>query len=73
MKPERWKRIKELHARAQEQPLKERRAFLERECAGDEVLRKRVEAMLAQLISWGLAKRFLLHHEPVDSGVRVAG
>jgi serine/threonine protein kinase/formylglycine-generating enzyme required for sulfatase activity len=45
--PERWRRIKELHARARELAESERRAFLEQECEGDGGLVEEVFALLA--------------------------
>jgi serine/threonine-protein kinase len=45
--PARWQRIEDLLDEAFERPAGERRAFLDRACAGDPVLRARVEALLA--------------------------
>ncbi len=47
MTPERWQQINQVFDEAFEQPAAERAAFLTRVCAGDEELRRRVEAMLA--------------------------
>jgi Tol biopolymer transport system component len=47
MTPERWQQINQLFDEVLEQPAAERAAFLTRACAGDEELRRRVEAMLA--------------------------
>ena len=47
MTPERWQRVKELFDSASEREPGERAAFLDRECAGDEALRKEVETLLA--------------------------
>jgi hypothetical protein len=44
---ERWKRLREIHARALELPPEERAAFVARECAGDDGLRREVEGLLA--------------------------
>jgi formylglycine-generating enzyme required for sulfatase activity len=44
---ERWKRLREIHARALELPPAERAAFVARECAGDEALQREVLALLA--------------------------
>jgi serine/threonine-protein kinase len=46
MTPERWKRAKELFNSALELEANERRVFLDRECAGDNELRKEVESLL---------------------------
>ena len=47
MKPERWQQLDELfHAALQHEP-EERAAFLDEGCAGDEALRRQVEALLA--------------------------
>jgi serine/threonine protein kinase len=45
--PERWQKVKEVFQTAAELPPPERSAFLGRECAGDEPLRREVESMLA--------------------------
>jgi hypothetical protein len=47
MKPERWQKIDELFHAAVERNDGERAAFLDDACAGDESLRKQVEALLA--------------------------
>lgn len=44
--PGRWKKIEQLFAAAIEMPEQERAAFLTRECAGDDALRKEVEKLL---------------------------
>jgi serine/threonine protein kinase/tetratricopeptide (TPR) repeat protein len=45
--PERWQRIKEVFADAQERSPSERSSFLEEVCASDESLRSEVESLLA--------------------------
>src|SRR5262249_4492021 len=47
MTPEQWNRIKELFASARELAADERPAFLEQACAGDELLRREVQSLLA--------------------------
>src|SRR5215470_16430613 len=47
MTPEQWNRIKELFASARERTADERHAFLEQACAGDELLRREVQSLLA--------------------------
>ena len=50
MDPARWKRIEELyHAAASRRP-EERETFLEQACAGDDALRRHVQALLAESI-----------------------
>jgi serine/threonine protein kinase len=44
----RWKRIKQIYQAAVQRPPRERTAFLEHACAGDEDLRREVDALLAQ-------------------------
>jgi eukaryotic-like serine/threonine-protein kinase len=44
--PERWRRIEELFQAALDRDVRERRAFLEASCAGDEELRREVESLL---------------------------
>jgi eukaryotic-like serine/threonine-protein kinase len=44
---ERWERVKELFVAASERGPAERAAFLARACAGDEVIRREVESLLA--------------------------
>ena len=51
MTPERWRRVEELYQAALQQPSGRQRAFLLRECAGDESLRSEVESLLAQRTS----------------------
>ncbi|MEK6280267.1 MAG: hypothetical protein AABN95_07905 [Acidobacteriota bacterium] len=47
MKPERWQQLDRLFHSAMERKPEERPAFLDQSCAGDEELRKQVEALLA--------------------------
>ena len=47
MKPERWQQLDELFHAALEREPEERAEFLDQACAGDESLRKQVEALLA--------------------------
>ena len=47
MNPDKWRKISELFDAALNRPLDQRAAFIESECAGDEEVRRRVEAMLA--------------------------
>jgi eukaryotic-like serine/threonine-protein kinase len=47
MKPEHWQQLDKLFHSALEREPKERSAFLDKACAGDESLRKQVEALLA--------------------------
>ena len=47
MKPEHWQQLDELFHAALERESAERAAFLDEACAGDEVLRKEVEALIA--------------------------
>src|SRR5688572_11547466 len=47
MKPERWQQIERIFHAALERGSGERAAFLARECAGDESLRREVESLLA--------------------------
>ena len=51
MTPERWRRVEELYQAALQQPSGRQRAFLLRECAGDESLCSEVESLLAQRTS----------------------
>jgi len=46
MTPERWQRVKDLFDSASELEAQERAAFLDRECAGDDDLRREVESLL---------------------------
>lgn len=46
MTPERWQRIEELYHSALEQPPDERADWLAKTCAGDESLRREIEALL---------------------------
>jgi hypothetical protein len=54
--PSRWQQIERLFHDALARPLEERAAFLDRSCAGDESLRREVNA---QLDSPATANRFL--------------
>jgi Tol biopolymer transport system component/serine/threonine protein kinase len=47
MTPERWHRVRELFQSALEREPRQREAFLDRACAGDEELRKEVESLIA--------------------------
>ena len=47
MTPDRWKRIEDLLQSALEREPEDRAAFLDAACAGDEVMRKEVESLLA--------------------------
>src|SRR4051812_4342467 len=47
MKPDRWQQLDELFHSALKRKPEERTAFLDAACAGDECLRKQVEALLA--------------------------
>ena len=47
MKPERWQQIEQVLDGALERRASERGAFLDYACAGDEELRREVEALLA--------------------------
>ena len=48
MTPERWKQIEEVFQTALDLPAAERPEFVARSCAGDEELRRQVEALVAQ-------------------------
>jgi eukaryotic-like serine/threonine-protein kinase len=48
MTPERWTRIEELFHRAVELPAEQRSRFLDRECSGDETLRREVESLIRE-------------------------
>ena len=48
MTPERWSHVRRLLARALDEPPEQRKAFVDRECAGDEVLRAEVHSLLAR-------------------------
>jgi len=54
--PERWRQIERLYHSALERPLREREAFLESECRGDDGLRLEVQAFLRRAAS---AENFL--------------
>jgi serine/threonine protein kinase len=47
LKPDRWQRVRELFDAALEMELPNRVAFFEKECAGDEALRREVETLLS--------------------------
>jgi eukaryotic-like serine/threonine-protein kinase len=47
MEPERWNEIENLYTSALERDIRERAAFLDQACAGDEALRQEVESLLA--------------------------
>lgn len=47
MNPEQWRKISELFEAALERPVDQRAAFLAHACAGDNEIRRRLEAMLA--------------------------
>ena len=53
MTPEQYQRVKQILQAAVEQDAGERAAFLDRACAGDEELRRRVEMLLASDDSMG--------------------
>jgi Tol biopolymer transport system component len=59
MTPERWERVQELYHASRSRPEGDRAAFLAEACAGDEVLRREVQAMLDQPISTGSFVDFL--------------
>ena len=48
MDPERWKEIERLYQSAMAIEREKREAYLQNACAGDESLRKEVEALLAK-------------------------
>src|SRR5215831_20167142 len=48
MDAERWRKIEQLYHAAQEREASDRPAFLQEACAGDEELRRKVEALLAR-------------------------
>jgi Tol biopolymer transport system component/predicted Ser/Thr protein kinase len=56
MEPERWRRIEELYHTAAQLPEHKRGPFLNHACAGDDLLRSEVHALLAQE---GKAQKFL--------------
>ena len=51
MDPERWRHIERLYHSALERPPRERDAFLETECRGDDGLRLEVQALLSRAAS----------------------
>ena len=53
MDPERWRHIERIFHSALERPSREREAFLDRECRGDEDLRRHVQSLVASL--WDVA------------------
>ncbi|MBI3049455.1 MAG: serine/threonine-protein kinase [Acidobacteria bacterium] len=59
MTPERWDRIRELYHTARSRPEHERPGFLAEACAGDEALRREVQALLDQPVSTGSFVEFL--------------
>jgi serine/threonine-protein kinase len=59
MTPERWQRIEELYHSAREQSPDERTNWLAEACAGDEPLRREIEALLEANEQ---AKEFLTGH-----------
>jgi Tol biopolymer transport system component len=76
----RWRRVKRLFESAVEQPLSERSAFLSAAIAGDEALRRDVEALLAAdaagapLSEWPVATESLLAElRTASSAGRIAG
>ena len=48
MTPDRWQKIEELYHSAREREDSQRVAFLDEACAGDEVLRREIESLLAE-------------------------
>jgi len=76
MKPERWQQLDKLFHAALERRTEERAAFLEEACAGDEELRKEVEALIAGKEQAGSfiekpaleMEAKLLAHEQSDAG-----
>ena len=53
MKADRWERVKELFEQAMERPSRQRARFLQRECGGDEEVRREVASLLAEYDSAG--------------------
>ena len=51
MNPERWRQIERLYHSALERPSREREAFLDSECRGDEDLRLEVRSLLSRAAS----------------------
>ena len=51
MNPERWRHIERLYHAALERPSREREAFLESECRGDDDLRLEVRSLLSRAAS----------------------
>ncbi|HEY6363028.1 MAG TPA: serine/threonine-protein kinase [Vicinamibacterales bacterium] len=51
MNPERWRRIERIFHSALERPSREREAFLEQECRGDDDLRREVQSLLDRAAS----------------------
>ena len=79
MTDDRWLRVKRLFEAAVEQPLSERSAFLSAAIAGDEALRRDVEALLAAdaagapLSEWPVASESLLAELRTASSARRVG
>ena len=48
MATDRWKKIEEVYHTAREREESQRVAFLNKACAGDEVLRQEIESLLAE-------------------------
>jgi hypothetical protein len=48
MTPDRWQKIEELYHSAREREGSQRIAFLNEACAGDEMLRREIESLLAE-------------------------
>ena len=48
MTPDRWQKIEQLYHSAREREDSQRVAFLDEACAGDEVLRREIESLLAE-------------------------
>jgi eukaryotic-like serine/threonine-protein kinase len=48
MTPNRWRLISQVYSAAREREPSQRTAFLDQECAGDETLRRDLEALLAE-------------------------
>jgi serine/threonine protein kinase len=48
MSPERWQKVQDLYHAASERPSAERQRFLEEACAGDDLLRRELDELVAQ-------------------------
>lgn len=71
--PAQWQRIEELYYDALEVPETERPAFLVRACAGDEVLRREVESLLAaRAEAGGFLSQAALERSLLNSAQRAA-